>query len=120
MSVKTSEMHGNYAYAKKSLKISKGQWSEAVKLYPIKGIISPLKHEKWKEIMSQLKLTRIILRPLPVISDLRQVGGFLRMLRFPPPIKLTDITEILLQMEWNTIKQTNKQTNKHNLRWKKL
>jgi hypothetical protein len=23
------------------------------------------------------------------ISDLRQVGGFLRVLRFPPPIKLT-------------------------------
>ena len=45
MSVKTSEMHGNYAYAKKSLKISKGQL-EAVKLYTIKGIISPLKHEK--------------------------------------------------------------------------
>jgi hypothetical protein len=24
-----------------------------------------------------------------VVSDLRQVGGFLRVLRFPPPIKLT-------------------------------
>ena len=24
-----------------------------------------------------------------VVSDLRQVGGFLRALRFPPPIKLT-------------------------------
>jgi hypothetical protein len=23
------------------------------------------------------------------VSDLRQVGGFLRVLRFPPPIKLT-------------------------------
>jgi hypothetical protein len=23
------------------------------------------------------------------VSDLRQVGGFLRLLRFPPPIKLT-------------------------------
>jgi hypothetical protein len=23
------------------------------------------------------------------VSDLRQVGGFLRILRFPPPIKLT-------------------------------
>jgi len=23
------------------------------------------------------------------ISDLRQVGGFLRILRFPPPIKVT-------------------------------
>jgi hypothetical protein len=25
------------------------------------------------------------------VSDLRQVGGFLRVLRFPPPIKLTAI-----------------------------
>ena len=24
-----------------------------------------------------------------VVSDLRQVGGFLRVLRFPPPMKLT-------------------------------
>jgi hypothetical protein len=32
------------------------------------------------------------------VSDLRQVGGFLWVLRFPPPIKLThDITEILLK-----------------------
>jgi hypothetical protein len=29
------------------------------------------------------------------VSDLRHVGGFLRVLRFPPPIKLT---EILLKM----------------------
>jgi hypothetical protein len=26
---------------------------------------------------------------LKFVSDLRQVGGFLRVLRFPPPIKLT-------------------------------
>jgi len=33
-------------------------------------------------------------------SNLRQVGGFLRVLRLPPPIKLTthDITEILLKV----------------------
>jgi hypothetical protein len=34
------------------------------------------------------------------VSDLRHVGGFLRVLRFPPPIKLTstiDIVEILLK-----------------------
>ena len=24
------------------------------------------------------------------VSDLRQVGGFLRVLRFPPPIRVTD------------------------------
>ena len=39
------------------------------------------------------------------VSDLRQVGGFLR---FPLPIKLTTtlITEILLTVELNTINQT--------------
>jgi hypothetical protein len=26
---------------------------------------------------------------IKLVSDLRQVGGFLRALRFPPPIKLT-------------------------------
>jgi hypothetical protein len=38
------------------------------------------------------------------VSDLRQVGGLLRVLRFPPPIKLiTEITEILLKVALNTI-----------------
>ena len=40
------------------------------------------------------------------VSDLRPVGGFLRFL---PPIKLTtarDITELLLKVALNTIKQT--------------
>ena len=42
------------------------------------------------------------------VSDLRQTCGFLRILRFPPPIKLTamrDITEILLRVVLNTINQ---------------
>jgi hypothetical protein len=26
---------------------------------------------------------------IKIVSDIRQVGGFLRVLRFPPPIKLT-------------------------------
>jgi hypothetical protein len=41
------------------------------------------------------------------VSDLRHVGGFLRILRFPPPIKLTatiiDIAEKLLKVALNTI-----------------
>jgi hypothetical protein len=38
------------------------------------------------------------------VSDLRQVGGFLRVLQFPPPIKLAhDIAEILLKVVLNTI-----------------
>jgi hypothetical protein len=44
------------------------------------------------------------------VSDLRQDGGFLRVLRFPPPIKLTrhEITEILLKVALNTIDQTKR------------
>jgi hypothetical protein len=38
------------------------------------------------------------------VSDLRQVGGFLRILRFPSQIKLTT-TEILLKVALNTIIQ---------------
>ena len=39
------------------------------------------------------------------VSDLRQVGGFHWVLRFPPPIKIDrhDITEILLKLALNTI-----------------
>jgi len=46
------------------------------------------------------------------VSDLRQVSGFLRVLRFPPSIKLTAtiyifcVTEILLKVALNTINQT--------------
>ena len=40
------------------------------------------------------------------VSDLRQVGGFLRVLRFPPPIKLTYINEIVLKVAVSTINQT--------------
>ena len=39
---------------------------------------------------------------LKIVSDLRQIGGFLRVLRFPPLIKLT-ATEIVL----NTINTIN-------------
>jgi hypothetical protein len=40
------------------------------------------------------------------VSDLQQVGGFLQVLWFPPPIKLTannsdDITKILLKVTLN-------------------
>ena len=42
------------------------------------------------------------------VSDIRQVGGFLRVLQFPPPIKLTVTiyTEILLKVALNTITLT--------------
>ena len=41
------------------------------------------------------------------VSDLSQVGGFLWVLLFPPPLKLTatidDITQLLLKVALNTI-----------------
>ena len=43
------------------------------------------------------------------VSDLRQVGGFFRVLRFPPQIKLTAtiyVAEILLKVTLNTITLT--------------
>jgi len=44
------------------------------------------------------------------VSNLRQVSGFLRVLRFTPPIKLTAtiyrVTEILLKVVSNTKNQT--------------
>jgi hypothetical protein len=43
------------------------------------------------------------------VSDLWQVGGFLRVLRFPPATARHEIhvTEILLKMALNTIKLLN-------------
>jgi hypothetical protein len=44
------------------------------------------------------------------VSDLLQVGGFLRVLRFPPPIKLT--ATIWLKYYWKWLSTpSNKQTN---------
>ena len=42
------------------------------------------------------------------VSDLRQVCGFPRILRFPPPIKLTAMikTEILLKVTLKTVSKT--------------
>ena len=46
------------------------------------------------------------------ISDLRQVGGFPRVIRFSSPQKTDrhDITEILLKVALNTINHNHKQT----------
>jgi hypothetical protein len=38
------------------------------------------------EFAKHAKLQHYVIK---FVSDLRQVGGFLRVLRFPPPIKLT-------------------------------
>jgi hypothetical protein len=47
------------------------------------------------------------------VSDLRQVGGFLRVLRFSPKNKTDrhNITEILMKVALNTIKQTKPNPN---------
>ena len=82
----------------------------------------PLSHGSWNynylcnQYLSLLMLwVRISIRTRcttlcdKVVSDLRQVCGFLRVLQFPPPIKLT--ATILLAL--NTIKQ--KKTKKRNV-----
>ena len=49
------------------------------------------------------------------VSDLWQVGGFLRVLRFPPATARHEIhvTEILLKMALNTIKLLNQTKPSH-------
>jgi hypothetical protein len=45
------------------------------------------------------------------VSDLRQVGGFLWVLRFPPPTQKNDrhdVNEILLKVALNTITPSKK------------
>jgi hypothetical protein len=46
------------------------------------------------------------------VGDLQQIGGFLRVIRFPPPIKTDrhDITQILLKVVVNIIKNPKKTT----------
>jgi hypothetical protein len=38
---------------------------------------------------------------IKIVIDLRQVGGFLRVLRFPPPIKLTATIQLKLALNTN-------------------
>jgi hypothetical protein len=47
------------------------------------------------------------------VSDLRQVGGFRRVLRFLPPIKLTATKKLKYEILWKAALNTIKQTNKH-------
>ena len=53
------------------------------------------------------------------VSDLRQVGDFLRVLpvSYTNKIDRHDITEILLKVVLNTIKQTNKHNTSENLKY---
>jgi hypothetical protein len=56
-------------------------------------------------LMQRLYVRGVQQYMLKFVSDLKQVGGFLRILRFPPPIKLTALLKVAL----NTIRQANKQ-----------
>jgi hypothetical protein len=71
--------------------------------------LSPLMLQSWWGRVVQHYVIKFV-------SDLRQVGGFLRGLRFPPPNKTDrhDITEILLKVALNTIIASN-QTNQLNI-----
>jgi len=41
------------------------------------------------ELIHFIRYKEAIVYEIKLVSDLRQVGGFLRILRFPAPIKLT-------------------------------
>jgi hypothetical protein len=56
-----------------------------------------------QNILSKFRYTKHY--AIKFVSDLRQVGGFLCVLRFPPPIKTDshNITEIYLKVALNTV-----------------
>ena len=90
--------------------------------YLVRGLSWPWSHGSWiynylhNQYLSPLMLwVRISIRArCTTLCDKVcqwQVGGFLLVLRFPPPIKLMPwYNWILLKVALNTIKQTNKQT----------
>ena len=56
------------------------------------------------QCLSPLKLwvwTLFMARCIKFVSDLRQVSGFLRVFRFPPPIKLTTIIQLKYCWKWH-------------------
>jgi hypothetical protein len=73
---------------------SYGSW---IYYYLINQCLSPL--TLWVRTLFMPRCTRY-----NIVSDLQQVGGFLRVLRFPPPIKTDghNISEILLKVALNT------------------
>ena len=70
---------------------------------------------------AQARSTLIQHYVIKIISDLRQVNVFLRVLQFPPPIKLShNITEILLKVVLNIINLDSSKWHIHlrNKSWK--
>jgi hypothetical protein len=43
----------------------------------------------WNHVHGEVYLMQHYVIKFEFVSDLRHVGGFLQVLRFPPPIKLT-------------------------------
>jgi hypothetical protein len=66
-------------------------------------------HQVRSKSIEVYKLQHYVIK---LVSDLRQVGGFLRILRLSSTNKTDhhDITEVLLKVAFNTIKQKQKQT----------
>jgi hypothetical protein len=61
------------------MRVRRGSW---IYNYLFNQCLSPL--------MLQVRISIIVQHyMIKFVSDLPQVGGFLRVLRFPPPIKLT-------------------------------
>jgi len=63
---------------------SYGSW---IYNYMCNQCLSPLK--LWVRTLFMARCTRYNIMWKKFVSDLRQVGGFLRVLQIPPPIKLT-------------------------------
>ena len=57
----------------------------------------PTSRKLWTIIPRMTRCTRCNIMWWRFVSDLRQVGGFPRVLRFPPPIKLTDHHDITVE-----------------------
>jgi len=59
-------------------------WSYGSWIYLCNPCLSPLM--MWVRIFSRRGVQHYVIK---FVNDLRNVGGFLQVLRFPPPIKLT-------------------------------
>jgi len=55
-----------------------------------------LESRSWRGVLD----TTLYIYVIKFLSDLRQVGGFFRVLRFPPPIKLTVTISLKYCWKW--------------------
>jgi hypothetical protein len=80
--------------------------NEACYLLLIRGPSTPWSYVSWiyKNLRNQCLSRGVQHYVITFVSDFRQVGDFLLVLWFPPPIKMNAMTEILLIVALNTIK----------------